>query len=176
MKALILTAAQAQDQEVVYPLYRLREEEWEVEVAVHGDAETKCILGVPIKPTIALGAVTPKAFDLLVIPGGVKAMEKLRLNERAVSLVKEFAHEGKMIASICSGAQMLISANLVRGRKIAAYDAMRIDVENAGGTWSGAPAVIDGKFVTSPHYKYAGEWMKAVFVALDWARESPTFV
>ena len=175
MKALIITAPLAQDQELIYPLYRLQEEGWSVDVAVRGCAETRCFHGVPIRPDIDIPA-QPTGYDLLVIPGGVKAMEKLRLDEGAVALVRAFHREGKMIASICSGAQMLISADLCRGRTIAAYDAMRVDVENAGGVWSGAPAVISDRIVTSPHYKYVGDWMKAVFVALDYDRETVVVV
>ena len=66
------------------------------------------------------------------------------------------------IACICSGAQLLISAKVVKGRKISGYYSMKDDLVNAGATYTDLPAVIDHNIVTTAHYKDLGPWMKAV--------------
>jgi protease I len=71
---------------------------------------------------------------------------------------------------MCSGAQMLISAKIVKGKRISAYYAMQVDVENAGAVFVDEPAVVCDRIVTSPHYKHLGAWMKAVFDEIEWVR------
>ena len=66
----------------------------------------------------------------------------------------------KVIACICSGAQLLISAKVVKNKKISGYYSMKDDIENAGAIYTDLPAVIDGKIVTAAHYKDLGPWMK----------------
>ena len=68
----------------------------------------------------------------------------------------------KIIACICSGAQLLISAKVVKGRKISGYYSMKDDLVNAGATYIDLPAVVDHNIVTTAHYKDLGPWMKAV--------------
>ena len=161
MKAVILTAQLFQDQELIYPLYRLDEAGWDLEVATSGGVDIQGIIGVKIAATIAIKALRVEDFDLLIIPGGVKAMEKLRLDSDAVKFVRNFYDAGKVIGSICSGAQMLISAGVCKGRRISAYPSMAIDVQNAGAMWSEVPCV-DGNLVTAPHYRDVGKWMGLV--------------
>lgn len=179
MRALILTGRGVQDQELIYPLYRLDEAGWEVDVAArgvwhHGYGPRMAfsgIQGVKFEADLDVptaGAHVTKKYDLLVIPGGVKAMEHLRLDLDAVKLVAYFHGAGKVVAAICSGPMMLISAGLAKGRKIACYPAWRVDVENAGGEFVEAPAVVDDRVVTSPHYRHAGRWMAAVLTAVQY--------
>lgn len=164
MKALIITGQGVQDQEFIYPLHRLNGAGWTVDVAVRGGAKCTGIQGVKIEPTRDIPLLAEvNDYDLLVIPGGVKAMEHMRLDGDLMKWVREFAWSSRhVIASICSGAQMLISARLCKGRRISAYYAMRVDVENAGAEFVDAPAVVSDNIVTSPHYKYLGPWMEAV--------------
>ena len=68
----------------------------------------------------------------------------------------------QVIACICSGVQLLISAKIVKGKKIAGYYSLEDDIVNAGAIYTDQPAVIDGKIVTTAHYKDMGPWMKAV--------------
>ena len=75
-----------------------------------------------------------------------------------------------MIGAICSGAQMLISADLVRGRNISGYYSIKVDIENAGGHFVDVPAVTFDRIVTSPHYKHLGPWMAAVLAAVNHER------
>lgn len=154
-----------QDQECVYPYYRLLEAGFQVDVAASHVGEFFGIQGVKFAANVPINGTECDAYELLVIPGGVKCMEHLRLNSKAVSLVKDFHMAGKVIASICSGAQMLINAGLVKGRMISAYPAMQVDVENAGGTFVNRLAQCD-RIVTAPHYRDLGPWMAEVLYAV----------
>jgi protease I len=97
-----------------------------------------------------------------VLPGGVKAMEKVRQNKDIIKFISDFDKEKKIIACICSGAQLLISAKVVKGRKIAGYYSMKDDLINAGANYTDLPAVIDDNIITTAHYKDMGPWMKEV--------------
>lgn len=96
----------------------------------------------------SLNEVSAEQFDGLLIPGG-HAPEKLRLHEKAIQLVKEFGQQNKPIAAICHGPQLLISADLVRGKKATCYDSIVVDLKNAGAKYENAPVVTDANLVTS---------------------------
>jgi protease I len=165
LKALMVVADGFQDVEVVYPYFRLQEAGYGVTVAgLSGPGTYKGIQGLPFKANAFIDdeAEVVDDYAILVIPGGVKAMEKMRQSEAAIHIVRSLQKSGCVIASMCSGAQLLISAKIVKGKRVSAYYAMRVDVENAGAKFVDAPAVIDGKLVTSPHYDHLGPWMAAV--------------
>jgi protease I len=160
MRAVIVSGRGVQDAELVYPYYRLKEAGYEVDLATRGKQPFQGIQGVKFDPNTDVSELSRNHhYRMLVIPGGVKAMEHMRLDDELVRYVSDFHADGGLVASICSGAQMLISAGLVKGRKIAAYPAMRVDVENAGGEYIDAPAVADDRIITAPHYRNLGDWM-----------------
>ena len=76
-----------------------------------------------------------------------------------IKFIKDFHDADKPIASICHAAQLLISAKIIKGKKISGYYSIKDDIENAGANYIDAPSVVDGKIITSPHYKYLGAWM-----------------
>ena len=76
--------------------------------------------------------------------------------------IADFHASGKVIGSICHAGQLLISAKLVKGRKISGYYSIKDDINNAGGTYVDAPYVTDDRIVSCPHYKHLGPWMKEV--------------
>ncbi len=164
-KALIISGALAQDHEFIYPYYRLLEENFDVDVCL---LEGKAVLGI-------LGTILPpnknqliktiekcktSDYNFLVLPGGVKAMEKVRQNLDIINFISEFNKEKKTIACICSGAQLLISAKVVKNRKISGYYSMKDDILNAGAIYEDLPAVVDDNIITTAHYKDMGPWMK----------------
>jgi protease I len=109
-------------------------------------------------------AVDPDAYDALVIPGG-RAPEYLRLNQRLIEIVRQFASAGKPIASICHGQQILAAAGVIEGKRCTAYPAVRPDVERAGATWcevndSFSNAYVDGNLVTAPAWPAHPEWIR----------------
>jgi protease I len=88
-------------------------------------------------------------YDALVLPGGVINPDKLRTNENALAFIKDFFKAGKPVAAICHGPQILISADLVKGRKMTSYPSIKIDLMNAGAEWHDQEVVVDKGLVTS---------------------------
>src|SRR2546425_13115517 len=97
---------------------------------------------------LAAGDARMKDFDALVIPGG-HAPEKMRMRHAMVDLVVEAMDAGKPVAAICHGPQLLISANVLRGRTLTCWPSIAIDVKNAGGLYVDKPVVEDGNLITS---------------------------
>ena len=162
-KAIIICGENVQDQEWVYPYYRLQEEGFEAINATKDGKETKGIIGIKIPGDISYDKLRVEDYDMMVLPGGVKMMEKLRQEEGVLKFIGDFVNSGKTVASTCHGAQLLISAKAVKGKKISGYYSIKDDVNNAGATYVDAPFVTDGNIVSSPHYKYLGPWMKEAF-------------
>lgn len=168
MTALIITGRMVQDQELIVPFYRLQEAGYAVTVAAESQGTFHGIQGVKFHADASLQdeAEALDDYELLVIPGGVKCMEHLRLNQAAVFIVKEMHRRGAVIGSVCSGAQMLITAKVIKGRKISAYPAMQVDVENAGAKFQEG-VTVDGCIVSAPHYRDLGLWMAALLREME---------
>ena len=166
-KAIIITGRLVQDHEFIYPFYRLKEDGFEVDTFVEEKNNVLGYFGTKIPPTkddkiVGIGEYNIDDYSLMVFPGGGKAMEHLRLKKEIIQDIIKFNSQGKLVAAICSGTMMLISADIIKGKKITGYYAWKDDIENAGGIFIDKPCVIDSNLVTSPHYKYNGEWMKGV--------------
>jgi protease I len=100
-------------------------------------------------------------YDALVVPGG-RAPEYIRLNPAVIDLVKHFADQGKPIAAICHGAQLLAAADVLKGKKCSAYPAVGPDVTRAGGSYMDIPvdqAHVDGNLVTAPAWPAHPDWI-----------------
>jgi protease I len=166
MKTLIITWEQYQDQEVIYPYYRAQEE-GEVALFANKLGRVHGILGAFVTATHEISLLQDEKiasdylerFDLLILPGGVKAMEKLRQDRWVTKFIASWDQKGKIIASTCSGAQLLISAEIVKGRDVSAYIGMEIDVKNAGARYVNEPCVEDKNLVSSPHYDHMSIWL-----------------
>ena len=81
---------------------------------------------------------------------------------KIINFISKFHQEKKIIGCICSGTQLLISAKIVKGKKISGYYSMKDDIINAGAIYTDLPAVIDNKIITTAHYKDMGPWMSAI--------------
>lgn len=154
-KAYILTWDGFQDQEVIYPYYRLQE--LGMEVSIYGQDKTEVVGLFGTKFNCKGYCPTAYDADILVLPGGVKALEKIRQNEKVLDYIKNWPNT-KVIASICHGAQLLISSGLVKGKSISGYYSIKDDIINAGGTYH-REVVVDGNIVSGAHYKDMPEWM-----------------
>jgi len=168
MKALIITWEKFQDHEVIYPFYRLEEEGFQVHIMSNLIGKIYGILGTNMDSSLLTSALNDEEnfnqlleeYDFLVVPGGVKALEKLRQEEQILRFVHAWNAKKKIIASTCHGAQLLISSGVVSGRKISGYYSIKDDINNAGATYVDLPAVIDDNIISSPHYKWMGKWMQ----------------
>jgi protease I len=105
--------------------------------------------GRTIRPDLRIADVDPAAFDALVLPGGVRNPDSLRLNRPAIALIRAFDAAAKPIAAICHGPWLLVEADLLRGRRAACWPSIATDLSNAGATVIDAAAVVDGHIVTS---------------------------
>ncbi|HKB13892.1 MAG TPA: type 1 glutamine amidotransferase domain-containing protein [Vicinamibacterales bacterium] len=97
---------------------------------------------------LAAGAARAVDFDAVVIPGG-HAPDKMRMRHAMVDLARDAMEAGKPVAAICHGAQLLISAGVLRGRTLTCWPSIAIDVKNAGGLYVDKPVVEDGNLITS---------------------------
>jgi protease I len=162
-KALILTWEKFQDHEVIYPFYALQEHGYGVEVCANATKERIWgILGSHIVSdytTNELSVDLVSSYDLLCIPGGVKALEKLRLEPNAVEFVKAWFGADKPTMCICNGGQLLITADVLRGRKCSGYYSIEPDIRNAGAEYDRG-VVVDGNLISCAHYDDMGEWMR----------------
>jgi len=95
-----------------------------------------------------LGADGIDQFDALVIPGG-GAPENLRINDAAVDFTRRFVDSGKVVASICHGPQLLISAGVLKNRTTTSVNKIRDDIKNAGGNYVDEPVAVDGNLISS---------------------------
>ena len=169
-KALIITYTGFQDHELVYPYYRLLGAGFTAHIVADKKDEQGRIYGIfglNMPCHILLKEFEQNAtryhdkYDMVVLPGGVKSLEKLRQNKVVLEFLNQWNASGKIIVSTCHGAQLLISAKIVAGRKISGYYSLEDDINNAGATYTNEPYVIDANIITSPHYDHMGAWMEA---------------
>lgn len=105
--------------------------------------------------------VDPSKYDALAIAGG-RAPEYLRLNDRVIKIVRQFAEANKPIAAVCHGAQLLAAAEVIRGKRVSAYPACAPEVRLAGGEYVDIPvdaAITDGNLVTAPAWPAHPQWL-----------------
>lgn len=147
MKALIIATDEFEDLELFYPYYRLKEEDIEVHIA----SNKKVIVGkhgYKIKADFLFKEVDPRDYDILLIPGG-KSPERIRIIKEVIDIVNHFIRENKIIAAICHGPQVLISAGAVKNRKITSWIGIRDDLINAGAEYIDKEVVVDKNIITS---------------------------
>lgn len=165
-KVLILIEQIFNDLEFWYPYYRLKEAGAEVVVVGSGSAGSytgkyNTESGVD---TVA-EKVSAGQFDGIVIPGGY-APDHMRRYPAMVKLVKDMFDSGKVVAAICHAGWMLVSAGIVKGKRVTSFFAIRDDMVNAGGDWVDDEVVVDGKLITSRKPDDLPAFMKAIIAAL----------
>jgi protease I len=147
MNAVILTADRFEDLELFYPWMRLREERIEVTLASPGGQPVRGEHGYVVEPDMPIRELNPAEYDVLILPGGA-AVEKLRLREEAVDVVRTFMEDERRVVAIGHGAQLLISAGVLGGRRTTCSAGIRDDVRAAGGDYRDEAVVVDGQLIT----------------------------
>jgi deglycase len=166
-KVLLLAADDFEDMELLYPLYRLREDDVAVTVAGLDSQPVRGKKGHgPVTVDTTVGRVAAGDFDALVIPGGY-APDKLRRSAEVLDLVRSFDDAGKPVAFICHAGWVPISAKILKGRRATSVAAIRDDMENAGVDWVDEATVVDGNLISARTPADLGPWMKALLAALD---------
>lgn len=161
-RVVIITGPGFQDEEFVYPYYRLLEAGMTVDVATPGKAIVYGKYGVPARPSIDVTELDDSLYDAVVLPGGHEAPDRIRQITQVLSFVRTMNERGKLIAALCHGPWIAISAGIMKGRRATCYAGMADDLRNAGADYVDAPVVVDGNLVTAPHYRNNGDFMKAV--------------
>ena len=105
--------------------------------------------GKSVKVDKTLDQAKAGDYDVLVLPGGQINPDKLRVEEKAVAFVKEFAQSGKPVAAICHGPWVLIEAGVVKGKTMTSWPSVKTDLKNAGANWVDKEVVQDGNIITS---------------------------
>jgi protease I len=105
--------------------------------------------GITVPVDRTLDEARPDEYDALQLPGGALNADNLRMNPRVQAFVRSFQEAGKPMAIICHAPWLLVSAGLVRGRKLTSYHTIQDDIRNAGGTWIDQEVVEDENWVTS---------------------------
>lgn len=148
MKALVLSADGVEDSESSYPLYRLKEEQFTVDLAGLKAGTITCKHGVTFDANIAFSDIEEDQCDLLVLPSG-KGPEAVRLNPQAISVTRKMFESGTPVARICHGIPVPNSAGVPKGRKAACWPGVKDDLKVAGGVFQDQEAVVDANFVSS---------------------------
>jgi protease I len=153
LKAVILTAEAFEDMELFFPYFRLLEEGVEVDVAAPTAGVIRGEHGYSLKAAITIDEVDPDRYDLLVVPGGFPdgAPATVRKIAKAQAIAKSFFSANKPVASICHGPWLLVSADVVKGRRLTSYwhDGVPEEIKSAGGIYEDKDVVVDGNLVTS---------------------------
>lgn len=170
-KALIITWEKFQDHELIYPYYSLKENGYEVTLMANKVGKIWGSLGTHMNCDIETSAFEDETirkqyldeYQILLLPGGVKALEKVRQEKGVLQFIREWNSLNKTIFSVCNGAQLLISAKVLKGRIVSGYYSINVDIENAGAIYDIGPVVVDGNIISCPHYDFMGEWMRTAY-------------
>lgn len=148
MKALIVSADNFEDSELLVPYYRLKEAGVEVTVASLSREAIKGKHGYEVAVDKTIDEIRPEEYGMLVLPGG-KAPAALRKEEKVLAIARSFFAERKPVAAICHGPQILISAGLLSGRHATCYKSVADELKEAGALYEDKEVVVDGTLVTS---------------------------
>ncbi len=166
MKALILTADGFEDSELFYPYYRLKEAQIPVVLAAPEAGTVEGKSGYSFEADKAFSDLAADDYDILVLPGG-KGPETVRLDEHAVNIARELMEKGKLVASVCHGAQILISADVVRGRTATCWKGIRDDLKAAGANYRDEEVVVDQNLISSRCPSDLPAFMRELFKAIQ---------
>ena len=163
---LIMASDGFEQSELFVPLEKLKAAGHEVHIAAPevGDirAWDKDDWGKTIKADLAIADQSPEGFDALVLPGGVINPDNLRVNDKAVGLIKAFADAGKPVAAICHAPWLLVEAGLARGRKMTSFTSIRSDIRNAGAEVVDQSVVEDRGVITSRNPDDLDDFVQAI--------------
>ena len=157
--------------ELIYPYYSLKEHGYEATLMANQVGKIWGSLGSHMMCDVTTSVFeNPEVrdqylneYEILLIPGGVKALEKVRQEKGVLEFIRQWNTLNKTIFSVCNGAQLMISAKILQGRTVSGYYSIDIDIENAGATYDCGPVVVDGNIISCPHYDFMGDWMRTAF-------------
>lgn len=165
-RVAVLVEKLYEDQELWYPVLRLREAGCAVSIVGPKAGESYASkYGYPAKADVSAEDVRASDFDAIIIPGGYSP-DHMRRHKAMVDLVSDGARQGLLLAAICHGGWMLCSARCLKGRRVTGFHSIRDDVENAGGIWQDGACVQDGNLITSRSPNDLPAFMQGILAAL----------
>jgi protease I len=163
----VLAEDNYEDLELWYPALRLREEGADVTIVGSGtSSKYQSKHGYPVEVDMAANQASADDFDAVVVPGGF-APDRLRRYPSVLKLVKDIWEQGKVVAAICHGGWVLVSAGILKGRKTTSVSAIKDDMANAGAEWVDQAVVVDDKLVTSRTPVDLPVFMRAIIDLLE---------
>jgi len=147
-KVLILVEQDFQDMEAMYPYYRLKEAGFDVKVAGSDAKVYNGKQGYPIEADGRIDDFKADDFDAVIVPGGW-APDYMRRNKAMVDFVRKMNEKGKVVAAICHAASLLVSADVLKGKKMTCFVAVKDDAINAGADFVDEEVVVDKNLITS---------------------------
>ena len=163
----ILAEEDFEDSELTEPLRAMKDAG--ASVLIVGSGSKKGYKGKRGSAKVTVDTTADKVeasqFDAIIVPGGY-APDKMRLHQPMVDLVRKAHAEGKIIAAICHGPQLLISADIVKGRRVTSWPSVAVDLKNAGAIWVNEPMVSDGNIITARKPADLPKFNKAIIEAL----------
>lgn len=162
----ILVGPEYEDLEVWYPKLRLEEAGCDTPLIGIGEPQYRGKHGYPCNVDRQIDEVSARELVGIVAPGGW-APDKIRRDERVLSLVQEVDGAGGMVATICHGGWVLASAGILKGRRMTSTPAIKDDLVNAGAEWQDAEAVVDGNLVSSRRPPDLPAFAKAMLQVLE---------
>lgn len=123
---------------------------------------------------VPLGEANPEDYDMLLLPGGVMNPDTLRTNKAAVQFAEHFLEQGKPLAAICHGPQLLIETGMISTRTLTSYPSIKTDLLNAGALWEDKEVVVDNGLVTSRSPKDLDAFNKKIIEELGEGKHGTT--
>jgi len=164
----ILAEEWFEDSEIIEPMRAMKNAD--VRVAIVGSGSKETYTGkrgnAIVRVDTTADKVSAEDFDGIIVPGGY-APDKMRLHQSMVDLIRKAHDAGKLIAAVCHGPQLLISAGIVRGRRVTSWPSIAVDLRNAGAEWVDAPVVQDGNIITARKPADLPRFNKAIIEALQ---------
>jgi protease I len=179
-KILIITGDAGESYETLYAMHRFQEAGYKTVIASTSVKRLNLVIhefepgwdtykeskGYQIESDISFDDVITNDYEALLLIGG-RAPEYLRNNARVIEITQQFSSSGKYIFAICHGIQILVTAGLVKNKKITCYEHVRFEVESCGGNYaSTAEAVQDGKLITGKTWQSHPDFYRLVFNSL----------
>jgi len=149
-KVAVLAADDYEDLELWYPYYRMKEAGAEVKVVGTSTSEdlVQSKHGYPVKIDLTADKANADEFDAIIVPGGW-APDRLRRCEVTLNLVRKVFEQTKVLGAICHGGWVLVSADVLKGKRATSFSAIKDDMVNAGANWVDEEVVVDGNVITS---------------------------
>jgi len=166
MRVLIISADLFEDSELKVPYEVLKGSAAEIDIASFKKGTITGKHGYSAEATLSLLEVDPNIYDVLIIPGG-KAPSALRQEPKALAIAKHFFDQNKLIAAICHGPQILISAGLMKGRTATGYKSIAKELKEAGAIYKDREVVVDKNLITSRQPSDLDAFMEAIKYYID---------